>query len=95
MVYRQEYLGISTVSLLIIFALNGADLAAIILVSALAGATLGFLPFNFNPAKTFIGDTGANFLGYSLAIISILRNGKNIYNNGYCSTNGSFRTSNF
>ena len=33
---------------------------------------VGFLPYNFNPAKTFIGDTGSNFLGYSLAIISIL-----------------------
>lgn len=30
------------------------------------------MPFNFNPAKTFIGDTGANFIGYSLAVISIL-----------------------
>lgn len=36
------------------------------------GAIVGFLPFNFNPAKTFIGDTGANFLGFSLAVISIL-----------------------
>ena len=30
------------------------------------------MPFNFNPAKTFIGDTGSNFLGFSLAVISIL-----------------------
>lgn len=36
------------------------------------GAILGFLPFNFNPAKTFIGDTGSNFLGFALSIISIL-----------------------
>ena len=33
---------------------------------------MGFLPFNFAPAKTFIGDTGSNFLGFSLSIISIL-----------------------
>ena len=33
---------------------------------------MGFLPFNFTPAKTFRGDTGSNFLGYSLSIISIL-----------------------
>ncbi len=38
----------------------------------MAGALVGFLPFNFSPAKTFIGDTGSNFLGYSLSIISIL-----------------------
>lgn len=36
------------------------------------GALVGFLPFNFTPAKTFIGDTGSNFLGYALSIISIL-----------------------
>ena len=37
-----------------------------------AGAILGFLPYNFNPARTFLGDTGSNFLGYTLSIISIL-----------------------
>ena len=63
---------ISCISLLIIFALNGSPFIAIILITALAGALVGFLPFNFNPAKTFIGDTGSNFLGFTLAIISIL-----------------------
>lgn len=37
----------------------------------LAGSCLGFLPFNFNPAKIFMGDTGALFLGFILAYISI------------------------
>lgn len=63
---------ISCISLLIIFALNGSPLISILLVTALAGALLGFLPYNFNPAKTFLGDTGSNFLGYTLSIISIL-----------------------
>ncbi len=63
---------ISCLSLLIIFSLNDSPLIAIIMITALAGALTGFLPFNFNPAKTFIGDTGSNFLGYSLAVISIL-----------------------
>lgn len=63
---------ISCISLLIIFALNASPLIAIILVTALIGALMGFLPFNFAPAKTFIGDTGANFLGFMLSIISIL-----------------------
>ena len=44
---------------------------AILLITALAGALSGFLPFNFNPAKTFMGDAGSNFLGYSLSVISI------------------------
>ncbi len=63
---------ISAVSLLIIFVLNASPLIAILLITALAGALVGFLPFNFAPAKTFIGDTGSNFLGFSLSIISIL-----------------------
>lgn len=63
---------ISCISLLIIFATNASPLISIILVTALAGAIVGFLPFNFNPAKTFIGDTGSNFLGFCLAVISIL-----------------------
>ena len=63
---------ISAVSLLIIFVLNGSPLISILLITALAGALVGFLPFNFAPAKTFIGDTGSNFLGFSLSIISIL-----------------------
>ena len=42
------------------------------LVCALvAGTCLGFLPFNFNPAKIFMGDTGALYLGFMLSYISI------------------------
>ena len=63
---------ISCLSLLIIFALNDSPVIAIIMVSSLIGALVGFLPFNFAPAKTFIGDVGSNFLGFMLAIISIL-----------------------
>lgn len=63
---------ISCVSLLIIFALNQSPLIAIILVTALIGALVGFLPFNFSPARTFIGDTGSNFLGFMISVISIL-----------------------
>jgi len=42
-----------------------------IITAILAGSTLGFLPFNFNPAKIFMGDTGAYFLGFTLGVISI------------------------
>ena len=63
---------ISAISLLVIFVLNGSPLVSIVLITALAGALVGFLPFNFTPAKTFIGDTGSNFLGFSLSIIAIL-----------------------
>lgn len=42
-----------------------------LLTLILTGATLGFLPFNFNPAKIFMGDTGAYLLGLVLAAASI------------------------
>lgn len=42
-----------------------------IISSVIAGACLGFLPYNFNPAKIFMGDTGALFLGFMLASLSI------------------------
>ena len=38
----------------------------------LLGSTLGFLVYNFHPAKIFMGDTGALFLGFMIAVISIL-----------------------
>ena len=63
---------IACISLLMIFCLNESPLIAIILITALIGALVGFLPFNFAPAKTFIGDTGSNFLGFMLSVISIL-----------------------
>ena len=63
---------ISCISLLIIFALNYSPMIAILMITSLIGSLVGFLPFNFSPAKTFIGDTGSNFLGYIISIISVL-----------------------
>lgn len=63
---------ISVLSLTIVFILNGASELAIILAVALLGGLMGFLPFNFNPAKTFMGDMGSNFLGFILATLSML-----------------------
>jgi len=86
---------ISCFSLLIIFTLNHSPLIAILLITALGGSIVGFLPFNFSPAKTFIGDTGSNFLGFALSIISILRSCKNIHSCCFNSTYYHFRFSNF
>ena len=63
---------ISCISLLIIFVLNDSPITATVILTAMAGAIVGFLPYNFSPAKTFIGDVGSNFLGFMLAIVSIL-----------------------
>jgi len=62
---------ISSLALLIIFATNDSSTISMILITSLAGSITGFLPFNINPAKTFIGDVGSQFLGLSLATISI------------------------
>ena len=48
-----------------------AEPAAAIILMALIGACLGFIPFNFNPAKIFMGDVGSQFLGFILATTAI------------------------
>jgi UDP-GlcNAc:undecaprenyl-phosphate GlcNAc-1-phosphate transferase len=48
------------------------DALRVILGLALLGAVLGFIPFNFNPASIFMGDTGSMFLGYSCAVMIVL-----------------------
>ncbi len=49
----------------------------IALLSAIfAGAVLGFLPFNWNPAKMYMGDSGSQFLGLGLAVLSIMGGAK-------------------
>ena len=57
---------------ILMVALQDNFLIIAILTAALAGAALGFLAFNFNPASIFMGDSGALFLGFSLAAISII-----------------------
>ena len=48
------------------------DFNVAMITAILAGACMGFLPFNTNPAKIFMGDTGALFLGFILANISVM-----------------------
>jgi UDP-GlcNAc:undecaprenyl-phosphate GlcNAc-1-phosphate transferase len=49
-----------------------ADSVRLVLAIALLGAVLGFLPFNFNPASIFMGDTGSLLMGFVVAVILIL-----------------------
>ena len=51
-------------------ALHNYEIAAISLI--LTGAALGFLPHNFFPAKIFMGDCGAMFLGFTLSALAIM-----------------------
>ena len=61
---------ISSITLLVIAVLMN-DAPSAILTAALAGACIGFLPYNFNPARIFMGETGAAFVGYVLACASV------------------------
>ncbi|SHK41275.1 UDP-GlcNAc:undecaprenyl-phosphate GlcNAc-1-phosphate transferase [Hathewaya proteolytica DSM 3090] len=61
---------IASANLFIIAILNNRPDTAV-LTAILGGALLGFLPFNFNPASIFLGDTGAQLIGFLLAVISI------------------------
>ncbi|EJE7234650.1 TPA: undecaprenyl/decaprenyl-phosphate alpha-N-acetylglucosaminyl 1-phosphate transferase [Clostridium botulinum] len=61
---------ISCITMFVIAVLNQRWEAAI-LTSILSGSILGFLPYNFNPASIFMGDTGSQLLGFLLAAISI------------------------
>ncbi len=65
--------GVSTISsmTLLVIALLFREAQTPILVAALVGGCLGFLPYNLNPAKIFMGDTGSTFLGFALGVISI------------------------
>ena len=62
--------GISAATMLVV-ALIVAENNIAIIMAALLGACLGFIPYNFNPAKIFMGDTGSTFLGFILATVSI------------------------
>ena len=61
---------IASLSILLISVIIGNS-AVTPIAAALVGCCVGFLPFNSNPAKIFMGDTGSTFLGYTLAVISI------------------------
>jgi UDP-GlcNAc:undecaprenyl-phosphate GlcNAc-1-phosphate transferase len=60
-----------SILLIAIFQPGTTQLSIAVLTAALGGACLGFLYFNKHPAKIFMGDMGAMFLGYALSIISI------------------------
>lgn len=72
--------GVSSIASFFLFALAISphihQPAVAILAIALCGAAVGFLPFNSFPAKMFLGDSGAYFLGLILALLAIYSGGK-------------------
>lgn len=65
--------GVSAIASLSVFcvALMQGEIGIAILTAALVGSCFGFLPYNFNPASIFMGDTGSTFLGFVMACISV------------------------
>ena len=57
---------------LLVAALGLSAGSAAVLLAALGGACLGFLPYNRSPARIFMGDAGSQFLGYTLGVVSVL-----------------------
>ncbi len=57
---------------LLLAAINRNETGIVILAGALIGACIGFLLFNWHPARIFMGDSGSNFLGFTLAALSVL-----------------------
>jgi len=73
--------GVSGIAALVLFGIAAEPIflsksSTAILALIFAGAIFGFLPYNFYPARIFLGDTGAMFLGYMLAVISLLKAAK-------------------
>ncbi|MDL2237354.1 undecaprenyl/decaprenyl-phosphate alpha-N-acetylglucosaminyl 1-phosphate transferase [Christensenellaceae bacterium OttesenSCG-928-K19] len=66
-------MAISCVSLLIVssFYIEPQYVYVMVIIAVLAGSCFGFLPYNLNPAKIFMGDTGAMFIGYTFSVIAI------------------------
>lgn len=62
---------IASVTMLVVAMVASEGNTAVIL-AALAGACIGFMPYNLNPAKIFMGDTGALLLGYVLSTVSVM-----------------------
>lgn len=68
--------GVMSVTIFIHAAFRLDQVSVSLLPLALFGATLGFLPFNFPPAKVFMGSNGAMFLGYTIAVLGIIGGAK-------------------
>lgn len=65
--------GVATISsmTMLVIAMLVSDGTVALMMAALAGSCIGFMPYNMNPAKIFMGDTGSTFLGFILATVSI------------------------
>lgn len=72
--------GVTAIAAMVLFFLSISpdvtQIATATLTLILAGTALGFLPWNFNPAKIFMGDAGSMIFGFLLAVLSVVSGGK-------------------
>ena len=90
--------GVSSIALISIstLAFSLGNIVATFVALLILGSTLGFLVYNFYPAKIFMGDTGSLFLGYIISIIAILGFTKKCYDSlvnhsDYCFSDTNYR----
>lgn len=60
-----------TMGIIGIFFLDTTSIVTGIIIFTLVGSIIGFLPYNFYPAKIYLGDTGALFLGFMISVMSL------------------------
>ncbi len=70
--------GVSVLGFIVLFllSLKVGQMGTALICIILAGGSLGLLPYNFNPAIIFLGDSGAYFLGFILGVLAIISGGK-------------------
>lgn len=64
-------IALTTMGIIGYFFLTVDSMAVPIMIFVLVGSIAGFLPYNFNPARIFLGDTGALFLGFMISVMSL------------------------
>lgn len=70
-------ISLTTIGIIAFFFLGSNNVDVAILIFAMVAATIGFIPANYYPARIYLGDTGALFLGFMTAVFSLL-NLKNV-----------------
>jgi len=63
---------IASLTLIVVNFMDKLSLNSCVMLSAMAGSCIGFLKYNFYPARIFMGDGGATFLGFTLGVTSVM-----------------------
>ncbi|MSE22598.1 undecaprenyl/decaprenyl-phosphate alpha-N-acetylglucosaminyl 1-phosphate transferase, partial [Lactobacillus parabuchneri] len=64
-------IALTTMGITAMFFLNVGNIFVAIMIFTLVAACIGFLPYNFFPARIYLGDTGALFIGFMMSVFSL------------------------